>query len=118
MSVEEQEDQLEMAYQSLKIRNQNTTTYVKPRGHFEESAFDTLDPNDCSFERVIHQENMDILRTAASRFLEECLEGDFDREQGFRDRELYESLPFEVSGAHEIEALTAHNELLSQREQQ
>jgi hypothetical protein len=50
MSVEEQEDQMmEMAYQSLKIRQQNTTTYIKPRGQTEETAFDSFDPNDCSF---------------------------------------------------------------------
>lgn len=43
-----------MAYQSLKIRNLNTTTYIKPRALSEESAFDCLDPIDCSFERAIH----------------------------------------------------------------
>lgn len=109
---------MEMTYQSLKIRQQNTTTYIKPRGQTEETAFDSLDPNDCSFERAIHQENMDVLKNAASRFLEECLEGEFDRELGFRDPELYQNLPFEVGGTHEMEALAGHNELLSQREQQ
>jgi hypothetical protein len=120
MSVEEQEEQIDLAYHSLKIRNQNTTTYLKQKSTPENAPaldFDAL-PLDCSFEQGIHQQNMDTLKNAANQYLESCLDADFNRDAGFRDPGLYENLPFEVHGVHELEELTIHNELLTQREQQ
>ena len=60
MSAEEQEEQIDLTYHSLKIRNQNTTTYIKAKGPSETAPALDLDapPLDCSFEIGIQQENM------------------------------------------------------------
>ena len=57
MSAEEQEEQMDLTYHSLKIRNQNTTTYIKPKGPSETAPTLNFDapPLDCSFEKGIQQ---------------------------------------------------------------
>lgn len=101
MSLEWQEELLEgFPFQSLKINNQNTTICVKQKTPSNITSDLDLPSSflDCSFERAIYQENMEILSNSVSKYLEESLVGPFDRNEGFRDKALYENLPFEVGG--------------------
>lgn len=71
MSLEDQEDHLEdFPFHSLKIRNQNTTICVRSKGPSELTLELELQSSlDCSFERGIHEDNIEILRSAAAKYL-------------------------------------------------
>lgn len=59
-----------------------------------------------------------ILKNATIKYLEETITSPFDKSEGFKDVSLYESPPFEAGGENELELLTLHNGLLTEKEQQ
>lgn len=123
MSAEEQEvmeNYDQFPFHSLKITNQNTTIYFKHKNTSQPCLpeFESLQTTtDCSFEEGIHEQNIENLKTATIRFLEESLTGSFNKSQGFRDVSLYDNLPFEVGGLAQLQMLTFHNELINERDQ-
>ena len=62
----------------------------------------------------MHLDNVEILRTAADKYLEECLSGEYDKEEGFKDSGLYKVQQMYEKEENELETIVVSNKLLNQ----
>lgn len=103
----------EMPEHEPKILTQQTTKFCLtqtspcvPSIDFETSIGKLTDN---SFDNGMHQENMQNIRTASDRLLDDCLEGGFDRTLGFQDVTLYKLRAIELKVDNELESVISHN---------
>jgi len=74
------------------MNNQTTKcSIIAPIASITEFDFDSFgDPsNDLSFEVELHRENVEVIKVAATKYLEECLLGGYHKDLGFKDTNLY-----------------------------